>query len=405
LMQVKGKGHLALLATSHGMNHVYQLLTPLVIPEMKIDYGFSYTTAGLLLSCFVLSYSLLPVVSGFLSKKFGRRNLLTLGFVVSALSFLGMGLTSNIAVLGLLLFIAGAGGSTYHPNGVPFLAETYSNNRGQTLGLHQTGGALGSVVGLSVAAFLVQSLTWKPALMLLAVPGLILAVILLFAIGAEKSSVAEGAQSQTRKIRITDLKTYGPALIYIAAAFIFVLGQRGTDLFGNVYFVNGRGIDFAEASFFFILLKVAGLFSAPICGKLSDIYDRKNVLIALVIVESISLYAITATPVIFLAVPCLIFGFAAFGLLGVGEALLVDVTPADQRNTIFGINYTTSFTVSLVLAPTLGPLADRYGFATGFLLLSAIMPLSIFLIMKIRTQHRHNNRNSFKRLRVNNAFT
>lgn len=303
-----------------------------------------------------------------------------------------MGLTSNIAVLGLLLFIAGAGGSTYHPNGVPFLAEIYSNNRGQTLGLHQTGGALGSVVGLSVAAFLVQSLTWKPALMLLAVPGLILAVILWFAIGGEKSSVAEGARSQTRKIRITDLKTYGPAMIYIAAAFIFVLGQRGTDLFGNVYFVNGRGIDFAEASFFFILLKVAGLFSAPICGKLSDIFDRKKVLTALVIVESISLYAITATPVIFLAVPCLIFGFAAFGLLGVGEALLADVTPADQRNTIFGINYTTSFAVSLVLAPTLGPLADSYGFATGFLLLSAIMPLSILLIMKIRTQRARQER-------------
>jgi MFS family permease len=136
----------------------------------------------------------------------------------------------------------------------------------------------------------------------------------------------------------------------------------------------------------FAALKVAGLFSAPLCGKLSDIYDRKKVLIALVIVESVSLYAITITPTVLLVVPCVIFGFAAFGLLGVGEALLADITPADQRNTIFGINFTISFSSAPILSAGLGIIADQYSFDAGFALLSALMPLSIPLMLKVKAK-------------------
>ena len=71
--------HLTLLATSHGMNHVYQLLTPIIIPKITADYGLSNFTAGALLACFLASYCLLPVLSGYLSQIFGRRILLSLG--------------------------------------------------------------------------------------------------------------------------------------------------------------------------------------------------------------------------------------------------------------------------------------------------------------------------------------
>ena len=53
-MQETGKTQLRLLATSHAMNHVYQLLTPVVIPEITREYGLSDFTAGLLISCFRL---------------------------------------------------------------------------------------------------------------------------------------------------------------------------------------------------------------------------------------------------------------------------------------------------------------------------------------------------------------
>jgi MFS family permease len=365
------------------MNHFYQLLTPVVVPEITREYGIS--NAGLLLLCFVLSYSLLPSLSGYLAKVFGRRKLLTLGFAISAFSFLAIGFTSNIAILALLFLLAGAGGSTYHPNGIPILAETCSTTRGQTLGLHQTGGAIGSIIGPLITGALVLSFKWRPTLMFLAIPGLVLAVILWFSI-SPKQPLERSTKQQTGKMRIKNLKIYGPAIIFMATAFIYILGQRGLDVFANEYFVIGRGIAIAEASILFSLLKIAGLFSAPICGKLSDTYGRKKILISLIIIESIALYAITATPAMLLPIPCIIFGFAAFGLLAVGDALLADITPENQRSMVFGINFTVSFSASIILTPALFTIAQIYNFHLGFILLSAIIPLSIPLLLKIKTK-------------------
>jgi MFS family permease len=383
-MRENRQSRLSLLAASHGMNHVYQLIPPVVMLEIAKDYGLSDITVGLLLSCFYLSYALLPVVSGYLSQVFSRKYLLTLGFVINALSLLAIGLTQNVVLLALLFFAAGAGGSTYHPNGAPLLAETYQTGRGGALGLHQTGGAIGSVAGPILTGFLVLNLKWKNALVILAFPGIILALVLWFLIGS-KSSIDKNSKMQ--KIGLGQLKNYGSVALMLAAAFIYVLGLRGTDAFAPTYFGDGRGIqNVFEVSLLFASLKVSGLFSAPICGRISDMYSRKRVLIILVIIESASLYAITITPITLLVIPCVIFGFAAFGLLGVGEALLADITPEDKRSIIFGLNYTISFSSSILLAPALFAIAGTYNYNAGFIMLSALMPLSILILLKVKSR-------------------
>ena len=386
-MQEPRKAHLRLLAASHAMNHVYQLVTPVLVPAITVEYGI--LNAGILSLCFWLSYSLLPILFGYLSQTFGSRGLLTFGFVATALAFLAIGFTTNFAILAMLFFVAGVGGATYHPNGMPLLAETYPTSRGQTLGLHQTGGAIGSFVGPFAAGLLAQNFTWRPTMIFMALPGLVLAAILWFSISPAPAA-ANNVRQEKSRIKMSNLKTYGPAALFMAAAFIYVLGQRGTDTFANEYFTLGRGIEIAEASLLFSVLKVAGLFSAPVCGKLSDSYGRKRVLIALVIIEAISLYFLTTTPTMLLVVPCIVFGFAAFGLLTVGEAWLADLTPEKQRKTIFGINLTINFSPYIILTPALFGIADVYGnYDIGFVALSGLMLLSIPLVLKIKAKTSH----------------
>ena len=384
-MQEESSSTLQLMSISHGTNHVYQLLAPVIIPEITREYGLNDTTAGLLLACYAVSYALLPILMGYLSSTIGRRNILTLGFIMSAVAFATMAFTDNTVVLAALFFIAGAGGSTYHPNGAPILAETYSTNRGRTMGLHQTGGALGSFIGPIITGALVLSFTWRVALVILAIPGLVLAAALWIKIPHEQLRAETSLEQKNNGLRgKVDLKTYAPVLIFFGAAFLYVLGLRGTDAFATQYFVYGRGMEFFAASVLFSTLKLAGLFSAPICGFLSDRYNRTKVLAILVVIESASLAAITVTPTMLLAIPCIVFGFAAFGLLGVSDAFLADLAPPEQRSKVFGWNYTISFSSSIVLAPALGFISDNYSFNFGFLLLSAIIPLSLILLLTIK---------------------
>jgi MFS family permease len=362
---------------------VYQLLTPVVLPALTLEFG-SFN-AEIFVWSFVLSYSLLPAVSGSVSRYVGRRNTLAMGFVATALSFLAVALTSNVWLIATLFFLAGVGGSTYHPLGSPILADSYPLSKGRTLGLHQTGGAIGSFVGPFAAGLLVSIFGWRPAFVVFTVPGLVIALALWLSISPKPQVESEGGR-EGKRLKLAEWKLYMPALVFMVAAFIYVLGLRGMDNFANQYFTYGRGIEIAEASFLFSMLKVAGLFSAPICGRLSDMFGRKAVLIILVVIESVSLLAITVSPSVLLTIPCVIFGFASFGLLGVGEALLADVTLEKQRPTLFGINQTLSFSSQLFLIPLLFTLAGSENYNSGFILLSLLMPISIPMLLMVKNR-------------------
>jgi len=364
---------------THGMNHFHQLLLPVLLPLITVEYGLSNFVVGVLLSCFSFSYSLLQTPVGFFSKRFGRKNLLALGLVVTSFSFLIMGFVENVVVLALLFVLAGAGGSTYHPNGMPLISELFKEKRGQASGFHQTGGSLGSFVGPLVTGFVVVTLSWRQALVALSVPGFVLALILWRFLLEPKSSSDNEEKTEARR------GLYRPVLFLIGAAAIYTVGLRGVNSFANQYFRFGRGIaNLGEASFLFSMLQVAGLFSGPFCGRLSDRFGRRAVLITLIALQSTSLYSMLAAPLGLLIVPCLFFGFASFGMLTITDAYLTDITPREYLETVFGFHYTVSFTVGAVVPPILGLIVDFSGFDLGFAILGLIVPLGIIPLTRIK---------------------
>lgn len=371
-MERRANLSLALVSATHGMNHFYQLLLPVVLPKIRIEYDLSYFTAGILLSSYGLSYSLFQTPVGYISGRFGKKRLLVLGLIITSLSFLAMGFTDNILVLGLLFFLAGIGGSTYHPNGMPLISDLFKENKGQASGFHQTGGSLGSFVAPLIAGFTAVALDWKTTLMVLSLPGIILSGILWGFLSDPRKTMK---QQEKKKL---SLRSYSSILLLIAAAAIYTSAYRGINAFANQYFVDARHLaNLGEASFLFSMLQVAGLFSAPLCGRLSDRFGRKIVILILIVVQFASIYSLILAPLSILIVPCIVFGFTSFGLLAVTDAFLADITPLEHVEAIFGFHFTMSFVVGAILPPILGSIIDLYGFNLGFSLLGVAILLGI----------------------------
>jgi MFS family permease len=363
------------------MNHFHQLLLPVLLPQITAEYGLSNFVAGVLLSCFSLSYSLLQTPVGYFSRMFGRKNLLALGLFVTSFSFLIMGFVDNVLILALLSVLAGVGGSTHHPNGMPLISELFKEKMGQASGFHQTGGSLGSFIGPLVTGFVAMALNWRLALIVLSAPGFVLAFILWSFLLEPKSSSADIAEDKAKASR----ELYRPVLFLIGAAAIYTVGLRGVNSFASQYFDKGRGIaNLGEASFLFSMLQVAGLFSGPFSGRLSDRLGRRSVLVALIVLQLVSLYSLIAAPVELLIVPCLFFGFASFGMLAITDAYLIDITPRQYIETVFGLHYTASFTVGAIVPPILGLIIDLYGFNRGLSILGLIVPLGIIPLTRIK---------------------
>lgn len=396
-MKSQSHSSLILLSASHGINHLYQLLAPLIITKVKEEYALSYFDSGILYACFILSYSLLQIFFGYLSIRVGRKKIIMLGFILSSISFLIIGFVNNVLLFGLLLFLAGSGGSTYHPNGMPLLSVYYKEKRGQAAGFHQTGGSLGSFIGPLFAGLVLFSLNWKLSLILLSIPGFTLSIILWLCLKEspikyeEKRNVQQAiGESNDNKFNTSSiragLKYARPAFLFLITAVIYNIGTRGIDSFAPQYFQYGRGIEnIFEVSFLFSMLKIAGLFSGPFSGRLSDIFGRKRVLYALIIIAAASLYFLTLVPTNLLILPCIIFGFSSFGLLTITDAFLSDLSPNGYISTIFGLHFTISFAVGAFISPIFGLIADCCGFNLGFKILSLIIPFSIPLLIRVKS--------------------
>lgn len=366
----------------HALNHVFQLLLPVAIPQITLDYGLSYFSAGLLVASFSLSYALFQAPFGRLATRFGRKRLMTIGLLANAAAYIVIGVlfsyTFNLWLFALLLFLAGVGGSTYHPLAISFLADTYVEKRGQVMGYHQTGGAIGSFLSPLVIGAIVLASGWQTAFFALSLLGLLLSPLLWRyltdapRVDAPSPATAGGS------------RTYGPALLLILTSAIFVVGYRGLNAFGAQYFQEGKGLPYSEAIVLFSLLQIAGIFSGPVCGRLSDTFSRKTTVFALTLLNTASLVLITLTQGVLLYLASILSGFAVFGLLATTDAYLSDITPTAYLGTMIGINLSTSFVVGAVIPPILGTMIDLSGFTLSFAVMSALTLLSVLPLLRIK---------------------
>lgn len=384
-MEKRASLALTLVSMSHGINHVYYTLVPLIVLILAKDQ--SNLTYGILVSSFLLTYSFLQTPFGYLSKRLGRKKLLVAGFFTTSIAFLILAFVDNIFISSLLLLLAGVGGSTYHPNGVPLLAEFYDEKRGQATGFHQTGGSIGSVI----APFLLTGTTlldlgWRTTLIILSIPGFVASITVWLLLAEPRSPITDNTAKSPIEREKFNIKLYQNVILLMLAAVTYNLGTRAIDAFAPRYFKSGRGISDFDIFFLVSMLKVAGLFSGPLSGRLSDIFGRKKVLFILIVIESISVYAITLIPFGSLIIPCLTFGFASFGLLAITDAFMADIAPKKQMTTLFGIQFTASFAIGAVIGPTLGIMADLYNYNLGFTVVSIIIPLSLILLTRVKNK-------------------
>jgi MFS family permease len=107
----------------------------------------------------------------------------------------------------------------------------------------------------------------------------------------------------------------------------------------------------------------------------------------LVILEAFSLYLLTLVPTNLLIIPCSIFGFSTYGLLGTTDAFLADITPRNYMATIFGFHFTVSFFNQVIVSPIFGLIVDySKSFDPGFVMLSVIALSALPILYKVKTK-------------------
>jgi predicted MFS family arabinose efflux permease len=338
------------------------IIAPL-FPSMMKDLQLNYQDLGNIVGALGLAWGIFAVVAGGLSDRVGRRRVLIPALVGFSLLSGFSGLTSGLASLIVIRALMGMTEGSFCPTSFATTNDASKpSRRGFNLGLQQSTFPLfGLALGPIVATQLLAVTSWRWIFVLVAIPGLILAVLIARTI-REPASVAKAIEqraplSEVFKHRNVPL---GMLALFCAMSGIFTISAMIPN-----YLVDYLKLSTAQMGFVTSAIGFGGFLGQLALPGLSDLVGRKLMAVLGFVVGALFLYAFMQTD----ASPGMLFVllfaacFCCFGLLGlITGPIAAEAAPRGLVSSTAGVIIGSGEIFGGGVAPSLaGAVAQHFG--------------------------------------------
>jgi len=167
------------------MLYVFDYADRMVVTSMftsiQKDWHISDTQCGWLVSVIYLAIGILTFPVSILVDRWSRTKTIGLMAIVWSLATALCAITGSYVQLFMARILIGFGEAGYAPGGSALISGMYPlEKRSKMMGLWNASIPLGSAIGVGMGGIIAQSLGWKHAFGIVAVPGLLIAILFLF---------------------------------------------------------------------------------------------------------------------------------------------------------------------------------------------------------------------------------
>jgi len=149
--------------------------------SIQKDWFISDTQCGWLVSVIYLAIGILTFPVSILVDRWSRTKTIGIMAIVWSLATALCAITGNYVQLFMARILIGFGESGYAPGGSALISGMYPlEKRSKMMGLWNASIPLGSAIGVGMGGIIAQALGWKHAFGIVAVPGLLIAILFLF---------------------------------------------------------------------------------------------------------------------------------------------------------------------------------------------------------------------------------
>jgi MFS transporter, Spinster family, sphingosine-1-phosphate transporter len=378
---------LAVLTALNGLNYLDRYVAAATLPLILVGLGISDAQGGLLQSLFIVSYSLVCPVAGWIGDRQPRLRLAAIGVFVWSAATVASGLAPTYAWLLAARAVIGAGEASYAVVTPSLLSDCYAAaRRARVLGIFYAAIPVGSALGYILGGVIGEAYGWRTAFFVAGAPGAALAFVLLLLTEPRRGAmdppgaVAPASLTPTASIRI--LLARRSYVVNTAAQIIYTFAMGGLATWMPTYFVRARGIPLATASATFgLLLVVAGFAGTLLGGRIASAVTKRWPGADFTVSGWSLVASIAFTVPAVLAPEPMVFWPAMFVTLvllfvniGPLNAAMANVLPAELRSRGFALTTMLIHLLGDAASPWLiGEASDRIGLeipvlATGCLL-------------------------------------
>jgi DHA1 family tetracycline resistance protein-like MFS transporter len=322
----------------------FTLVMPL-LPRFAAHYGFSDLQIGVLLAAFPLCQLIAGPILGRLSDRFGRRPVLAVSQLGTALSFLILGLSHNYSIMLFARMLDGFSGGNFLVAQAYVADITRPEDRAKGMGLIGAAFGIGFVLGPLLGGLLLLAplpVTWRLRLPFLIAAGFSTCAWILVLLYLPES--LPRGQSPRAALRVLTLRGLVDLLAYPAVGVLVGIGALTTLAFASLeatfslYLASRFHWSATRAAFGFAAL---GLVSALVQGglirSLVPRFGEKRLVLAGTAILAIGLFCIAHAHALAALLAGILLVGAGSGIAGPSiQGLLSRVTPPTEQGAVFG---------------------------------------------------------------------
>lgn len=361
---------------THALHDGYTDSLYAFLPAWQAQFGLSYAALAMMRALYYATMGGLQIPADRALRGWSPRAALILSTGLAAGGFLLMALSIGFAGLCIGLVVAGIGSSIQHPRGSLLVTDAYGAASRRALGIYNFSGDLGKAALPALVALALPLLAWRPVLGLMAVPGVVLAYVLLRLAPGTRGAKAAVTRGDTARGR-------GGFGILTTIGALDTATRMGYLLF-LPFLVHARGGGSPTVGVALALLFIGGAFGKATCGWLGEHF---GVVATVIVTETATAALIVATLFTSLASTLVLLPILGIVLNGTSSVLYGTVPDLARSDTgrAFAVFYTSVIGAGGIAPIIYGVIADHSNRSVGIVASAATALLIVPLVFALRT--------------------
>jgi len=366
-----------------------QAVSPLA-PFLVADLGLTRQQIGFIVTASVVGASVVLILAGSLSDRFGVRRLFLFGMTLTGLPLALAAWMPDYGWLLLPMVISGIGNGFALPPTTRAIVEWFpTRRRGLAMGIKQTGVALAGLICGFVVPPLAEPFGWRGTLLTL---GLVAVVSGLIAWLVYRDRPIEPSAMIAARPGFRGVVRNRSLLLLSTVTFLYAGVQLSLVGFLVLFLTERLRLSVPEAGALLALAQGGGVAGRIGWGLVSDTVfgGRRKVVMAIIgVLAALSSFVLALTgpdtPRAVLLLTLVVAGVSAIGWNGINMTFVAEIAGRQASATAAGLNLTASYLGIMVGPPLFGQIVDATGsYAAAFQAGGIASLLALLLLWRVR---------------------
>lgn len=400
-----------LLFLLYMFDYVDRMIVTSLFPFVKVEWNLSDTQLGALISAVYWSIVILSIPASILVDRWSRRRTIGAMAALWSLATAAASFTKSFPQLFVTRTMIGVGEAGYAPGGTAMISGLYpKEKRSWMMGIWNASIPLGGAIGVAVGGFIAAKWGWRSAFGVVAIPGLIVAILFFFikdyktvvllknenekptsnGIEVKRDNSEDDIQLQTKMSFKDIIKEFvsKPSLIltyFGMTGIVFVTTSLLSWL--PSYYSRMDNIPLQKAGVKASVVMLLAIIGAPLGGYLTDRWRKKKLNARLIFPSITTLIAAVFAFLSFVVfdgtlqyVFLLMLGIAVTMFLPAAGAVTQDLVHPGLRATSYAIAVITQNLLGASAGPIIiGIISDRTDISTALSILPIFLVISSIL--------------------------